>query len=335
MFLIVVMKTLIVPADPITIEKSAQMIRAGGLVAFPTETVYGLGANALSGTAVAKIFEAKGRPQFNPLITHFLSAEEVEQHAVMNEDAHKLAHHFWPGALTMILPRKADSEISDLVCAGLSTIAVRVPAHKTARLLLKEARVPISAPSANASGEVSPTAPAHVFDSLAEKIELILADGSCDIGLESTVIDLTSKMPLVLRPGSVTCEELGDVLGCDVMMDLGDCDRPRSPGQTLKHYAPSKPLRLNAVDIHRGEALLAFGSVKYMGIKGGGAAKDLPEDMIRNLSEGQDLYEAAANLFAMLRALDKPGRKGIAVMNIPDQGIGIAINERLRRAAEK
>lgn len=329
------MKTEILAINDQSIDKAAKLIRSGGLVAFPTETVYGLGANAFSGTAVAKIFEAKGRPQFNPLITHFLSVSDVEDHAVMSEDAMKLAHYFWPGALTMILPRKNDSDLSDLVSAGLSTIAARVPAHKIARQLIKAAGVPISAPSANKSGSISPTTPAHVSESLDGRLEIILAGGSCDIGLESTVIDMSGDKAIVLRPGSVTPEDISNVLGYDVAVDLGDHDKPKSPGQLLKHYAPSIPVRLNVIDLEQGEAFLAFGSDKFMGVKGGGAAKDLPDIMRKNLSEDGDLYEAASNLFAMLRALDRPAHTGIAVMAVPDKGIGLAINDRLRRAAEK
>lgn len=327
------MKTEILAINDLSMERAASLIRSGGLVAFPTETVYGLGANAFSGTAVAKIFEAKGRPQFNPLITHFLNVSDVEDHAVMSEDAMKLAHYFWPGAITMILPRKTDSDLSDLVSAGLPTVACRVPAHKIARQLIKACGVPISAPSANKSGSISPTTPAHVSESLNGRLEIILAGGSCDIGLESTVVDMSGDKAIVLRPGSITPEDISNVLGYDVAVDLGDHDKPKSPGQLLKHYAPSIPVRLNAIDIEQGEALLAFGSDKFIGIKGGGAAKDLPDSARKNLSEDGDLYEAASNLFAMLRALDKPQNKGIAVMNIPDKGIGLAINDRLRRAA--
>lgn len=327
------MKTEILQATDVNIARAAQHLKSGGLVAFPTETVYGLGANALSGSAVAKIFEAKGRPSFNPLITHFLSAEDVESHARMSEDAIKLAHYFWPGALTMILPRKIDSELSDLVSAGLPTVACRVPAQKIARKLIKDAGVPIAAPSANASGTISPTAPFHVMESLGGKLEIILAGGTCEIGLESTVVDMSGDKAVILRPGSITPEDISNVLGYDVAVDLGDHDAPKSPGQLLKHYAPSIPVRLNAVDLEKGEALLAFGSDKFMGIKGGGAAKNLPDTARLNLSEDGDLYEAASNLFAMLRKLDRLEHKAIAVMAIPNTGIGIAINDRLRRAA--
>lgn len=329
------MKTEILQATDVNIERAAKILKAGGLVALPTETVYGLGANALSGEAVAKIFEAKGRPSFNPLITHFLSADDVEDQAQMSEEALKLAHYFWPGPLTMILPRKSECELSDLVSAGLQTIACRVPAHKTARKLLKAAGLPIAAPSANVSGTISPTAPAHVADSLNGKVDIILADGSCEIGLESTVIDMSGDKALILRPGSITSEDISNVLGYEIQIDSGTHNKPKSPGQLLKHYAPSIPVRLNAVDLEKGEALLAFGSDKFIGIKGGGSAKGLPETARKNLSEEGDLYEAANNLFAMLRALDRPEHTRIAVMNIPNTGIGLAINDRLTRAASE
>lgn len=327
------MSTRILAANDLSIQEAANHLKSGGLVAFPTETVYGLGANALSGSAVAKIFEAKGRPTFNPLISHVLSAEEAEEYGVMGEEARKLAHNFWPGALTMILPKRAACDISDLVTAGLDTVAIRVPAHKVARQLIKACGFPLAAPSANTSGQVSPTAPAHVAQSLGDKIEMILAAGNCAVGLESTVVDLSGEVPVILRPGSITAEEISNVLGFEVEIDDGAHDKPKSPGQLLRHYAPTIPLRLNAVDVKKGEALLAFGSIKFMGVEGGGAAKDMAAESCMNLSEEGDLYEAASHLFAMLRALDTPSHKGIAVMNIPDKGVGAAINDRLRRAA--
>ncbi len=317
------------------IREAANIIRNGGLVAFPTETVYGLGANALDGVAVAKIFAAKGRPQFNPLIVHVADAAQARGIAEFNNAAELAAHHFWPGPLTLILPRKKDCRVSELVSAGLETIAVRVPAHKVAIRLIKEAGVPVAAPSANLSGTISATTPAHVSDSLEGKVDLILAAGPSAVGLESTVLDLSGAAPVILRPGAVTAEELSRILECEVMIENEETDKPKSPGLLLKHYAPSISLRLNAIDLERGEALLAFGSDRFMGIKGGGAAKDLPDSMRKNLSEESDLNEAAANLFAMLRALDRPEHKGIAVMAVPDTGIGAAINDRLRRAAHK
>ncbi len=322
-------------ANDETIKEAAGIIKRGGLVAFPTETVYGLGANALDGVAVARIFEAKGRPQFNPLIVHVADAEQAREIADFNDAAELAAHHFWPGPLTLILPRKKDCRVSELVSAGLDTIAVRVPAHKVALKLIKEAGVPIAAPSANMSGTISATTPAHVLDSLEDRVNMILAAGPSAVGLESTVLDLSGEAPVILRPGAVTAEEFSRVLECDVSIEGGDADKPKSPGLLLKHYAPSIPLRLNAIDLERGEALLAFGSDRFMGIKGGGAAKDLPDSMRRNLSEEGDLHQAAANLFAMLRALDRPEHKGIAVMAVPENGIGAAINDRLRRAAQK
>ena len=320
-------------ANAETIQEAAKLIKSGRLVAFPTETVYGLGANALDGAAVAQIFEAKGRPSFNPLISHIADIKDVEALAEMNDQARTIAEHFWPGPLTLILPRKKDCPVSELVTAGLKTIAIRMPAHKTARSLIKTAGTPICAPSANKSGTLSPTAPAHVAESLGGAIDLIVADGSCEIGLESTVVDLTGNAPIIVRPGSITAEDLFNALEQDITYDLDPTEKPKSPGQLLKHYAPNTPVRLNAIDLEPGEALLAFGSIKFMGLKGGGAAQNLPDTAIRNLSENQDLHEAASNLFRMMRELDRPEHKAIAVMQIPDQGLGIAINDRLKRAA--
>jgi L-threonylcarbamoyladenylate synthase len=325
--------TRIVTANEQSIAEAATLLKEGRLVAIPTETVYGLGADALSGAAVAKIFEAKGRPQFNPLISHVASAEDAEKFAVMDEWAKELAHAFWPGPLTLVLPRKPDCKISDLACAGLSTVAIRVPAHPVAQALLKECGFPVAAPSANLSGTLSPTTPMHVAQSLGERVDMILAAGPCKVGLESTVLDLSEVKPLILRPGAITPEDIERVIGVKPDYATVDDHAPKAPGMLLKHYAPDAKLRLNAIDLSPGEALLAFGGIKFMGIKGGGAAKDLPDDMIRNLSEEADLHKAAANLFAMLKELDQPGCAGIAVMNIPETGLGIAINDRLKRAA--
>ncbi len=322
-------------ANEKTIAEAAQLLRAGKLVAFPTETVYGLGANALDGAAVARIFAAKGRPQFNPLIVHVADMAAVEELVELNDMARVVAQNFWPAPLTMILPRRKDCAVNELCSAGLPTLAVRIPAHKVAQALLNAAGVPIAAPSANTSGQISPTTPLHVIESLGDKVDMILAGGACEVGLESTVLDLSGDTPVVLRPGGITAEQIAQILDCDVPYDLGDHGAPKSPGQLLKHYAPSVPVRLKAIDVEKGEALLSFGSDKFMGIRGGGAAKDLPDTAHFNLSESGDLYEAAANLFAMLHALDRPEHKSIAVMNIPDTGLGIAINDRLRRAASQ
>lgn len=324
--------TRVVAPTPDAIRDAAAMIRAGQLVAFPTETVYGLGADATNGEAVARIFAAKGRPSFNPLISHGFSIDMVAGEALFDERALALADRFWPGPLTMILPRSPKGRISDLACAGLPTVALRVPDHPVARALIETAGVPIAAPSANASGTISPTLPHHVLESIGDAVPLILAGGATRVGLESTVVDLTGPDVAVLRAGGVSAEEIGDCLGISVGYELSPSEKPRSPGQLLRHYAPRIPVRLNAVDIEPDEALLAFGSVRFMGIRGGGKAADLPESRLRNLSEKADLCEAAANLFAYLRALDVPNNKRIAVMNIPDTGIGIAINERLKRA---
>lgn len=318
------------------IARAAQVIRDGGLVAFPTETVYGLGADATNSTACAKIFEAKGRPQFNPLITHVTNTTQAKHYGEMNDTALELAGQFWPGPLTMILPRTQDSELADLTAAGLPTSAIRVPSAQIAQKLIKAAGVPIAAPSANKSGQLSPTTAAHVADSLGDAVDIILAGGTCEVGLESTVIDLSEDTPLILRPGGITAEDIKQATGLDIAYHhVMDSQAPKSPGQLLKHYAPNIPVRLNAIDLKDGEALLAFGSTKFMGIKSGGAAATLPDSQIRNLSQDSDLHEAATNLFRMMRELDRPEHKAIAVMNIPDQGLGIAINDRLQRAAEK
>ena len=325
--------TKVSPATPPSIAEAAALLQAGQLVAFPTETVYGLGANALDGKAVAAIFAAKGRPQFNPLISHGISVEMLKPYAVFDDRALALADKFWPGPLTFILPKTPDCAISDLVTAGLSTIAVRVPAHPVALDLIKAAGVPLAAPSATVSGNLSPTAPHHVIDSLGDAVSMVLAGGPTKYGLESTVVDLTGDDVVIVRPGAITAEDIGDVLGVTVTYDLESKDKPKSPGQLLRHYAPGIPVRLNAVDVEPGEALLACGSVKFMGVRGGGFAKNMPQDSYYNLSEPGDLLEAAANLFSGLRRLDVPGHSRIAVMAIPDTGIGIAINDRLKRAA--
>lgn len=323
----------IASADGKAIREAADILKSGGLVAFPTETVYGLGANALDGQAVARIFEAKGRPQFNPIITHISSATEAEEFVQVDERAKTLMQYFWPGPLTLILPRKENCAISELVSAGLPSLALRVPSHPVAQDLLKTCGFPLAAPSANRSGNLSPTTPEHVAESLGEDVSMILAAGRCKVGLESTVLNLTDRSPTVLRPGAITAEDIHEVLGSKVIYGLAETRELKSPGQLLNHYAPGVPVRLNAVDLKPGEALLAFGSGKFMGIEGGGAAKDLPETMRRNLSEEGDLHEAAANLFAMLNDLDRPEHKAIAVMSIPEQGLGVAINDRLQRAA--
>ncbi|GEO82506.1 L-threonylcarbamoyladenylate synthase [Pararhodospirillum oryzae] len=298
---------------------AARILAGGGLVAFPTETVYGLGANARDDKAVARIFEAKGRPRFNPLIVHLPDAGAVAACAVLDARARRLAEAFWPGPLTMVLPRRPDSGLGLLVSAGLDTVGVRVPAHPLARALLRAAALPVAAPSANLSGTVSPTTAAHVREGLGSRVDWILEGGPCQVGLESTIVDLTTAQPVLLRPGAITREALAQALGEPVLhADAGDENAPRSPGRLLRHYAPTTPVRLNATEARPGEVLLGFGPV---------------DGATLNLSPAGDLVEAAANLFAMLRALDHEGARGIAVSPVPAHGLGEALNDRLRRAA--
>lgn len=311
------------PASADAIARAGALIRAGGLVAFPTETVYGVGADATNGRAVAAIYAAKGRPSFNPLIVHVPTEAAAEAYAVFDARAEELAARFWPGPLTLVLPRRPGSLISDLVTAGLDTVAIRVPAHPVARALLEAADRPIAAPSANRSGRVSPTAAIHAAEELGSAVGMILAAGRSAVGLESTILDLSGDRPVLLRPGAVTEADIEAVVGA-VEISGGDPDRPSAPGQLLRHYAPATRLRLNATAAEPGEALLAFGPDAFAGRR---AASML------NLSETGDLAEAAANLFAMLRTLDGRGHRGIAVMPIPEAGLGAAINDRLRRAA--
>lgn len=326
-------------ATPAAIQRAADILKSGGLVAFPTETVYGLGANALDGHAVAQIFAAKGRPAFNPLITHVPDLKTAQKYAEFDDTAKAVAHAFWPGALTLIVPLKPKCGISGLVTAGLETIGLRVPKHKCTQNLLKACALPIAAPSANTSGSLSPTTAKAVADTLGDKPNMILADGSCEIGLESTILDLTGDTPAILRPGVITAEDIARIIDRDVIYAYDTAkdalNAPKSPGQLLKHYAPNTPVRLKAVDIEPTEALLAFGSTRFMSLRGGGHVNTLPASQFRNLSESGDLHEAAANLFAYLKALDQSAHKRIAVMDIPETGLGIAINDRLRRAAAK
>ena len=300
-------------ADSAGIAEAARILRGGGLVAFPTETVYGLGADATNGAAVAAIFAAKQRPSFNPLIVHVTERAAAEKYALFSPQARALADRFWPGALTLVLPRRADCALSLLVSAGLDSVALRVPAHPVAARLIAEAAVPVAAPSANPSGSVSPTSAAHVEEGLGGRVDYILDGGAAPLGIESTVIGFAGDAPILLRPGAVTRQEIEAVAG-----PLGAAAGGiiTAPGQMESHYAPRAALRLEAREAGAGEVLLGFGLVT-------GAAL--------NLSATGDLREAAANLFAMLRALD--GGRTIAVSPIPDFGLGEAINDRLRRAA--
>jgi L-threonylcarbamoyladenylate synthase len=307
-----------------TIADAARLIRAGELVAFPTETVYGLGADATNERAVAKIFEAKERPHFNPLISHVPDAAEAQRFVEWSETADKLAAEFWPGPLTLVLPRSTGSTIALLTTAGLDTVAIRAPAHPMALELIRAAGCPIAAPSANRSGTVSPTRAEHVAESLGSRVSLVLDGGPCTVGVESTVLDLTGETPTLLRPGGATREAIEAVIGPVALshaLPTGDAAR-KSPGQLASHYAPSRPVRLAATSVQPDEGLLAFGPSPLPGAH-----------LTLNLSPSGDLTEAAANLFAQLRALDRPEIARIAVMPIPQTGLGLAINDRLRRAA--
>ena len=304
-----------------SLAEAARLIRAGELVAFPTETVYGLGADATNERAVAKIFEAKGRPHFNPLISHVTDATEAQRFVAWNETADRLAAKFWPGPLTLVLPRSSGSAIALLTTAGLDSVAIRAPAHPLALELIRAAGCPIAAPSANRSGAVSPTRAEHVAESLGGRVSLILEGGPCTVGVESTVLDLTGETPTLLRPGGATREAIEAVIGPIALshaLPTGDAAR-KSPGQLASHYAPSRPVRLEASSVAPDEGLLAFGP-------------PLPGARLTlNLSPSSDLTEAAANLFTQLRALDRPEIVRIAVMPIPQTGLGLAINDRLRR----
>lgn len=309
----------IVPADEAGIVRAAKILRGGGPVAFPTETVYGLGADATTNRAVASIFEAKGRPRFNPLIVHVPGMPEANRLVTFSGVALALTEHFWPGPLTLVLPRKPDAKLSLLVSAGLDTVAVRAPASEIARELLAAAGVPLAAPSANRSGRVSPTRAEHVAEDFGNRVDLILDGGPTAHGLESTVIGFEDGRPVLLRAGAIAREEIERVTGT---LDTPSNTRISSPGQLRSHYAPHTPLRLNAQDVHACEALLALGPHELTGAA-----------ITRNLSRAGDMREAAANLFAMLRELDRAGAHAIAVMVIPNKGLGEAINDRLARAA--
>jgi len=301
---------------------AAAALRNGRLVAFPTETVYGLGADATNDHAVARIFAAKDRPQFNPLIVHLPDAEAAFALVATNELARRLAERFWPGPLTLVLPRADGCRVSLLATAGLDTLAVRVPDHPVALALLRAAACPIAAPSANRSGHVSPTTAAHVAESLDGAPDIILDGGACPVGLESTVIDLSGPLPALLRPGGVATEDIEKLIG-RIAAATAD-GRPRAPGMLARHYAPHRPLRTGATSVRDDEALLAFGPRPLTRAA-----------LTRNLSVTGDVIEAAANLFAMLRELDRPDVTGIAAMPVPETGLGRAINDRLRRAAHR
>lgn len=296
----------------------SEILHGGQLVAFPTETVYGLGGNACDDRAVARIYETKGRPSFNPLIVHLAYAHDAGTYALLTPLAETLAAAFWPGPCTLVLRRRADCPLSLLVSAGLDSVALRVPAHPVAHALLKACGLPLAAPSANRSGRISPTRAEHVASEFSGTDLPVIDGGACMVGLESTVIDARGEVPVLLRPGGITEDAIAAACGTAPIHAGKAPEALRSPGMLASHYAPDRPVHLNAHSANAGEALLAFGPRMQGDI---------------NLSESGDLVEAAANLFGALRQLDRAPFTGIAVAPIPETGLGVAINDRLRRAA--
>jgi len=319
--------TRILPAGETAVTEAAHALAAGGLVAFPTETVYGLGADATNARAVALIYQAKGRPAFNPLISHVADLDAAQRIGRFDDTALKLAHAFWPGPLTMVLPKTRDCAVAELATAGLDTIAIRIPSHPLARAILSAFGKPVVAPSANLSGHVSPTTAAHVRSDLDGRIDLIVDGGPVDVGVESTIVGCF-EAPMLLRPGGLPREEIERVLGGALALAPADAEsessQPLAPGMLSSHYAPRTRVRLDATSVAPAEALLAFGPE---------IASAQDSVAVMNLSPQGDLNEAAANLFGYLRALDARRARTIAVMPIPSHGLGEAINDRLRRAA--
>lgn len=302
-------------ADASGLAQAAGVLASGGLVAFPTETVYGLGVDACNSDGVARLYAAKGRPSFNPLIVHVASLATAETLAEFDDTARALAQAFWPGALTLVLPLRVDSGVSPLVSAGLNTLAIRVPDHPVAQGLMAAFGGPVAAPSANLSGQISPTKFAHVAGQMLGRIDGIVDGGDCGVGLESTIIT-TRPVATLLRAGGLPVEAVEAALGY-TLARAGETAAPSSPGQLASHYAPNGTVRLNAQTLETGETLLGFG----------------PVDAEVNLSPSGDLVEAAANLFDALHRLNALGADKIAVSPVPDHGLGRAINDRLRRAA--
>jgi L-threonylcarbamoyladenylate synthase len=320
--------TQILVANEAAAARAARCLADGGLVAFPTETVYGLGADAVNPAAIARLYQAKGRPAFNPLIAHVGDLAAARRIARFDATATLLAQAFWPGPLTLVLPKTGGCAVADLATAGLDTVAVRVPAHPVARAILRAFGGPVVAPSANLSGHVSPTTAAHVQSDLAGRIDLIVDGGPVRVGVESTIVGCF-EAPMLLRPGGLPRGEIERVLGRTLVQppdDPGsDSGQPLAPGMLASHYAPRTRVRLNAGTIEAGEVLLAFGPDSVLGV-------DMAT-IVMNLSAPGDLNEAAANLFGYLRALDAKSARAIAVMPVPHHGLGEAINDRLRRAA--
>jgi L-threonylcarbamoyladenylate synthase len=320
--------TLLIPAEFIAIADAAVCLADGGLVAFPTETVYGLGADATNGGAIARLYAAKGRPSFNPLIAHVFDLASARRLAVFDAAAEKLATAFWPGPLTLVLKKRAGCAVAELATAGLDSIAVRVPQHPVALGILSRLGRPVVAPSANRSGHVSPTTAQHVMDDLRGRIDMVIDGGPAPVGVESTIIGCLDGRPVLLRPGGLPREAIERVLQGpldDPPAGSIDPEAPLAPGMIESHYAPRARLRLRADRVHPGEALLAFGAKLPPGTEHAA--------IVLNLSPGGDLVEAATNLFSDLRTLDQADVVTIAVMTVPDEGLGEAINDRLARAA--
>jgi L-threonylcarbamoyladenylate synthase len=324
----VALKTSILPANEAAVAAAVRCLAEGGLVAFPTETVYGLGADATDPIAIARLYQAKGRPAFNPLIAHVSDLSAAQHIGHFDARATALAQAFWPGPLTLVLPRTKNCAVAELATAGLDTVAIRLPAHPVAQAILRAFGGPVVAPSANLSGHVSPTTAAHVASDLGGRIDLIVDGGAVAVGVESTIVGCFDE-PMLLRPGGLPRREIERVLGRGLLRlpdeADGDSAQPLAPGMLAAHYAPRTPLRLNADRLNAGEALLAFGCDPVAGVDAAST--------VMNLSSRGDLAEAAAHLFGYLRALDAGGARAIAVMPVPHHGLGEAINDRLRRAA--
>ena len=322
------LKTSILPANEVAVASAARSLREGGLVAFPTETVYGLGADATNPAAIARLYQAKGRPAFNPLIAHVGDLAAAREIGRFDAAALRLAEAFWPGPLTLVLPKTGHCAVADLATAGLDTVAIRIPAHPVARDILRIFGRPVVAPSANLSGHVSPTTAAHVQSDLEGRIDLIVDGGAVAVGVESTIVGIFDQ-PMLLRPGGLPRADIERLLGRALLQPPEDAEsdsgQPLAPGMLASHYAPRTRVRLGAMRVEPGEALLAFGSDAVSGIDAAA--------WVMNLSARGDLAEAAANLFGYLRALDTRAAHTIAVMPIPNDGLGEAINDRLRRAA--
>ena len=316
-------KTVRLVPDQRGLAEAGERLKEGQLVAFPTETVYGLGADATSPKAISALYAAKGRPQFNPLIAHVCHREQAEREGLFNEQARLLAERFWPGPLTLVLPRQPKGTVCDLACAGLESIGLRFPSHPIAQRVLEQAGRPISAPSANRSGHISPTEAAHVLTDLDGRIDAVVEAYASPVGVESTIIACLGSEPQLLRHGGVTIEEIFAKTGLRIAQQ--GHGKVIAPGMLDSHYAPQARVRLNALEAQPDEALLLFGAFEPQGLAEAGPRL--------NLSPRGDLTEAAANLYGYLRRLDRQATKAIAIAPIPESGLGAAINDRLLRAA--